>query len=186
MGTLSVFWRYALWLTAPLLFLSVVLLVVCILGVVRLVKRSHILSVPVVGEQTIEFFGSGPVVLCLEGPRFTTKFAWLKYRLAGADGVEVPGRRAWFRARTSGVSTVRMELRRYTIPEPGQYVLYVDGLKEGEDASGEEDTSHHLVFMRPHLARMVGYIVGITLSGCAFISSLVFSLLKLLEHPGAH
>jgi hypothetical protein len=177
----SILYRNMYWLGPALMCISLLLLALSIRNVVRLVKEAKILSVPLVEQQTIEFHDAGKVVLCIEGPQFTTRFARLSYELSAEGGAPVEGRTAWFRAHTSGVSWVRMELRSYEIPHPGRYVLRVRGLGEPQ----ERDAKHHLVFMRPHLFQSVGYILGITLSALVFITSLVFFLQGLLEKPQA-
>lgn len=166
-----------LWIAPPLMCLAVLLLVVSIRNVVRLVKDAKVLSVPLVEQQAVNFREAGKVVLCMEGPQFTTRFARLSYELSTDDGAPVEGRTAWFRARTSGVSWVRMELRSYEIPQPGRYVLRVQGLGEPQ----ERDANHRLVFMRPHLYPSVGYIVGIILSFAVFVASLVFFCQRVLK-----
>lgn len=166
-----------LWIAPPLMCLSVLLLVLSIRSVVRLVREAKILSVSLAEQQNVEFREAGKVVLCLEGPQFTTRFARLNYELSTDDGTLVRGRTAWFRATTTGVSWARMELRSYEIPRPGRYVLRVQGL----GAPQERDAKHRLVFMRPHLFQSVVYIIGITLSALVFIASLVFFFNRLLE-----
>ena len=156
---------------------AALLLVLSIRSVVRLVKEAKILSVALVEEQTIEFRDAGKVILSMEGPQFTTRFARLSYELTTDDGAPVEGRTAWFRARTTGVSWVRMELKSYEIPRPGRYVLRVEGLGEPQ----ERDAQHHLVFMRPHLYASIAYILGIILSFGVFVVSLVFFCHRLME-----
>jgi len=173
MSAESFFSPHMAWLFAAVSICSAVVLGFTIRGVVRLVRQSRILSVPLREEQDIEFAESGRVVLCLEGPLFTRRFARLGYELAAADGSPVSGRPALFHARTSGFSTVRMEMRVYGIPRPGRYRLRIRGLEN----STEADSRECIVFMRPHLGRAVCFIIGIVLSSGLFITGLVFSLL---------
>lgn len=161
------------WLFAACAVIAAVSLGFSIRGVVRLVRQSRILSVPLRAEQAVEFSEAGRVVLCLEGPLFTRRFARLDYALRAPDGSVVSGRPALFRARTSGFSTARMELWVYRIPSPGRYALSIQGLKELNGADSRES----IVFMRPHLARTVCYVIGIVLSSGIFITGLVFTLL---------
>jgi hypothetical protein len=171
----SALYRNMLWIAPPLMCVAVLLLGLSIRNVVRLVKGAKILSVPLVEQQTIEFREAGKVVLCLEGPQLTTRFARLSYELSTDDGTPVEGRTAWFRARTTGVSWVRMELRSYEIPRPGRYVLCVQGL----GAPQERDAKHHLVFMRPHLFPSIGYVIGMLFSFGLFIVSLLLFIGRL-------
>ncbi|MEA5113155.1 MAG: hypothetical protein VB050_03935 [Geobacteraceae bacterium] len=173
MNAESFFSPHMAWLFAAVSILSAVLLGFNIRGVVRLVRQSRILSVPLRQEQEVDFAESGRVVLCLEGPLFTRRFARLGYDLAAVDGTAVSGRPAFFHAKTSGFSSVRMEMRVYDIPGPGRYHLRIRGL---ENATGS-DSRECIVFMRPHLGRAVCFVIGIVLSAGLFITGLVFSLL---------
>ncbi|HOP40179.1 MAG TPA: hypothetical protein PLI53_03975 [Geobacteraceae bacterium] len=162
------------WLFAALSCLSLVLLCSFIRGVIGLVRRSHILSVPLRGEQEIVFNEAGRVVLCIEGPRFTRRFARHHYELSTTDGTVVSGRPTLLRARTSGFSTVRLELKCYVIPRPGNYMLRIQGLGDEQ----KTDPREQIVFMRPHLVRTIGFILGIVLAAGGFITGLVFFLLS--------
>lgn len=173
MDTEAFFSPHMAWLFAAVSILSAVLLGFIIRGVVRLVRQSRILSVPLREEQDVEFAESGRVVLCLEGPLFSRWFARLGYQLTAVDGTAVSGRPALFHAKTSGFSTVRMEMMVYEIPRPGRYHLRIQGLDDTRGA----DSRECIVFMRPHLGRVVCFIVGIVLTSGAFITGLFFSLL---------
>jgi hypothetical protein len=74
-----------------------------------------------------------------------------------------------------------MEVKSYRIPMPGRYLLRVKGLEPGTAADGE----HQIVFMKPHLARSIGYVIGIVLSGVLFIGSIVLFFLRLLSKGGS-
>jgi hypothetical protein len=139
------------------------------------VKEAKVLSVPLVEQQNIGFPGAGRLVLCEEGPRFSTRFAGPGYELSTDYGAPVKGRKAWFSATTTGFSTARREVRVHKIPRPGRFVLRVRRL----GAAQERDAVHRLVLTRPHLARSAGCVIGIVLSAGVFIASLVFFLLRL-------
>ena len=160
--------------------LALLLVGIFIRSVVRLVKESKVLNLPLVEQQSIVLPETGTLVLCAEGPRFSRRFAGLDYELSTEYGVPVAGRTAWFHARTSGVSAARTEVRVYEIPHPGRFALRV--LQLG--AAQERDVQHRLVFVKPHLGKTVAYVIGITLSSCLFIVSLVFFLLRLTGHIG--
>jgi hypothetical protein len=174
MSAFSVLDRNVLWIAPPLMCIAALALGLFIRSEVRLVKEAKILSVPLVAEQDVEFPEAGRVVLCMEGPRLSRRFAGLDYELT-TDGAPVEGRTAWFHATTTGVSRARMELRVYEIPHPGRFVLRVWGL----GAAQERDVEHRLVFTRPHLAQAVGYIIGMIVSFGVFMVSLVFFVLRL-------
>ena len=73
-----------------------------------------------------------------------------------------------------------MELKSYEITKPGSYVLQIRGLEPGSRA----DAGHRIVFMRPHLALSIGYVIGITLSAGLLIGSVVLFLMRLMEKGG--
>jgi hypothetical protein len=178
MNSESLFDRQMVWLFLVISFLSIISLGYCIRNVIRLVRRSRIVGVALLAEQEVEFAEAGRVVLCLEGPLFSRRFARLEFELSAGDGSVLIGRTALFRARTSGFSTVRMELKSYHIPRPGRYRMRITGLGEGRGADARE----RIVFMRPHLAGSIGYVIGIVLSSGIFITSLVFALLCFLPN----
>jgi len=161
----------------PVFGISAAMLVFFILGVIRVVRQAHILSVPLVEQQDIEFTEAGRVVLCMEGPLLTTRFGNLDYQLSLAEGMPVEGRTTWFHAKTSSLSKVRMELKSYELPRRGRYVLRIKGLGPGS----KPDADHRIVFMRPHLATSIAYVVGITLSACLLIGSFVLFILRLTD-----
>ena len=177
---LSYIYRNGLWISVPLFIISAALLAYFILNVIRVVRQAHLLSVPLLEQQEIEFTEAGRVVLCTQGPLLSFRFANLDYELAG-DGIPIEGRRTWFRSRTSGFSWMRMEVRSYRIPRPGHYVLRIKGLEPGSVA----DSEHRIVFMRPHLARSIGYVIGIVLAGLLFIGSVVLFFLRLMAQDNA-
>jgi hypothetical protein len=176
MSALSFLDRNVLWIAPPLMCLSALLLGLFIRSEVRLVKEAKVLSVPLVAEQNIEFLEAGRVVLCVEGPRFSTRFAGLSYELSTNDGAPIEGRTAWFHATTTGVKWARVEVRLYEIPHPGLYVLRVQRLGPAQ----ARDAEHRLVFMRPHLAQSFGYIIGMIVSFGVFVTSLVFFVLRVM------
>jgi hypothetical protein len=180
MTFLSYIYRNGLWIAPPLFVISAALLCFFILNVIRAVKQAHLFSVPLLEQQEIEFANEGRVVLCTQGPLLSTRFAKLDYELTG-DGVPIEGRTTWFHIKTSGFSWVRMEMKAYRLPRPGRYILHIKGLEPGSTP----DSEHQIVFMRPHLARSIGYVIGIVLSGILFIGSIVLFFLRLLSKDGS-
>ncbi len=179
MSFLSYIYRNGLWISVPLFVISAALLVYFILSVIRVVKEAHLLSVPVIEQQEIEFTEAGRVVLCTQGPLLSFRFSKLDYELTG-DGIPVEGRTTWFHSKTSGLSWVRMEMKSYRIQRPGRYVLRIKGLAPGSTP----DSEHQIVFMRPHLARSIGYVIGIVLASLLFIGSIVLFFLRLVSREG--
>jgi hypothetical protein len=180
MSILTTLYRNGLWISPPLLVIGVLLLGRFILNIIRLEERSRIVSLPLVERQVVAFEEAGPVILCIKGPQFTSRFAGFSYELATEDGTRVEGRRLWFRPTTSGLSTVTVGIRQYEIPRPGGYILRIEGLKPDPAA----DAKCQLLFTRPHLARAVGNVIGIVLSAMLMIGSLVLFLLRLLVNKG--
>ncbi len=176
MSTLDFLDRNLLWITPPLIIVSALLLALCIRNEVRVVKRSKILSVPLVEQQNVEFPEAGTLSLCIEGPRFSRRFAGLSYSLHADDGTPVEGRAALVRTSTTGVRWARLELRIYEIPRPGRYMLRVEGLGPPQ----EKDADHHLVFTRPIMAQTFGYILGMIFTFALFVLSTVFFMIRLL------
>ncbi len=176
MSLKSLFYQYALWVFPLVFVLATGLLIFFILGVMRLVKDTTIVGVPLLEEQDVEFKDAGRAVLSIEGPHLTARFARLEYGLISPRGAEIPGRTVIFRARTSGLSRVRLTLKTYEIPQPGRYRLHVKGL--GSDWAADAD--HRLVFSRPHAAPVIAYVVGIVLAALLAIGSVVGFLLRAL------
>lgn len=169
MDFLSFIYRNWVWFSVPAFLVSVSLLVFSIAGVMRTVKQAMLFGVPLLERQEIEFAAGGRVVLCIEGPLFTTRFAKLEFELDAPHGATIQGRRSLFRAKTTGFSKTRMELRYYEIPYPGRYLLRVKGLEPGESP----DARHRIVFMHPHLARSIVYVISIVLASIVSIGSIV-------------
>lgn len=175
MISLSVLYRNGLWISAVVFFISAVSLGFFILKVVRLARQAQITSVRLLDQQDIEFANSGRVVLNIEGPRATRRFAKLDYELIARDGTRVKGQPILLPNRTSGVSRIRMGVESYEIPRPGRYALRIKGLEAGWTA----DVEHRIVFTKPYLARSIAYVVGIVLAGVLLIGSVVLFFLRL-------
>ena len=180
MNFLSYLYRNGLWIAPPLFVIAAALLCFFILNVIRAVKQAHLLSVPLLEQQEIQFAEEGRVILCTQGPLLSFRFARLDYELFGDNGMPVEGRTTWFHSKTSGFSWVRMEMKAYRIPMPGRYVLRIKGLEPGSTP----DSEHLIVFMKPHLAGSIGYVIGIVLSGILLIGSIVLFILRLVSKEG--
>jgi hypothetical protein len=178
---LSFVYKYGIWISIPVFFFSVILLIMSITGVIRTGRRAELLSVPLVERQEIEFTEPGRVVLCMEGPILSRRFAKLEYQLTGTDGVTAKNRPVLFRARTTGFTKAKMELRVYEIAHPGRYVFQILGLG-GEKPS---DSEHRMVFKRPNRARTIAYIIGIIVGAIFTILSIALFFLRLLKVEGA-
>jgi hypothetical protein len=172
--------KNGLWISWPLLGLGVFLLWFFILKVIRLGSTKIICNLPLTAEQEVEFPEAGRVILWLEGPLLTTRFAGIAYELTGSDGSSTKGRRTWFRIHSSSFSRVRIVDRVFEVPHPGRYVLRTNGL----GAPRAADDKHRILFMRPYLPQSIGCILGILLGSFLVIGSIVnFSIRFWEEGP---
>jgi len=169
------------WLFAALLLLSLAALAALIRAVLRTLRGARLCDVALDDRQEVAFDSAGPVILCMEGPRFTPRFRRLVYELRLPGGAPVAGRPVLFRTVTSGVAKARVTLRRFDLPYAGRYQLDVHGL-EPADVGAE---GHRIVFMRPHTARSVALVVGITLAAAIAVASLVLFLLGVIAPAAA-
>lgn len=179
MTALSSLYRQALWLAIPGLVAALFLLVRTIAGLVRTVRRARLFSAPLVESQEVEFAEAGRVVLAVEGPLLSRRHAGLRYELVGPYARHVPARPVLFRAVTSGASRSSVQLRVLDIERPGRHVLRIRGL----GGARPDDAKHCVVFLRPHLAKSVGYVVGIVCCAGLVIGSLLLVLWRLLGVP---
>jgi len=169
------------WLLSALFLLSVAALGMLIRAVLATLRAARLCDVPLLVSQPVEFPTAGRVVLCIEGPRFTPRFRKLSYELQRPDGTTIAGHRILFRTVTSGLAKARLTLRTYYLPDAGHYRLDIRGL-EPTDVNSPQ---HKIVFMRPHLARSIALVVGITFVSMLAIASLVFFLLSVLPIAAA-
>jgi hypothetical protein len=175
---IETFWvsayRNWIWLGVPVMLAAAAALGLSIARVIAVMKKAHLFKVPFAASQAIEFLEAGRVILSVEGPRFTMRFAGVGFVIQDPGGAIIESHPALFRATTSGVTTVRMELRKFNIPMPGRYVLNMTGL--GEPREG--DDRHSVVFMKPHLRHTMVSVLSIVLSSVVLILSLVFFLMR--------
>ena len=180
MVILSFIYQNGIWISIPAFAVFVTALVLCITGVLRTARQARLFSVSLLDRQEIEFTEAGRVVLCMEGPILSRRFVGLTYDLTGPGGIRVESRPVIFRGRTTGLTKARMELRVYEIGIPGLYVFRIQGL-QGEKSS---DSEHKMVFMKPHLAVSMLYVLGIVLTAMFTIMSIVLFFLRLTVGSG--
>ena len=125
MALLEAAYRNAVWLAIPALLVGAAVLGVCIVSRVKLGEGARIASLPLAEAQPVQLGGEAEVVLALEGPRLSERFSGLAFELVSPGGKSLPARTAWFHARRSGVSTVRMELVVFSLQGPGPHLLRV-------------------------------------------------------------
>jgi hypothetical protein len=175
MVVLSFIYGYGIWISVPAFVISTVWLVWCIARVVRTMRQARIVSVPLLDRQEVEFAEAGKVVLAMEGPFLSRRFAGLEFELIGPDGMTVESRRPLVRGRSSGFRKAKLDLRAYSVTTPGRHIFQIRHL-EGEKAS---DDQHRMVFTRPHLGRALTYVIGIVLGAMLMIGSIVLFFLRL-------
>jgi hypothetical protein len=181
MALLSFIYRNGIWISIPAFIVFVVLLIMCITGVIRTGRQARLFSVPLIAQQEIEFAEAGRVLLAMEGPMLSRRFAKLTYELLGPDGMAVKSRPVLFRAKTTGFRKGRIVIREYEITSPGRHVFQILGL-EGEKPS---DAEHCMVFMRPHLGRTMLYVLGIVVAAVFTILSIVLFFMRLANVAGS-
>ena len=179
MAFLSFIYKHGIWISIPAFIFFVILLIICITGVVRTGRQARLLSVPLVDRQEIEFIEVGRVVLCMEGPILSRRFAKLEYELTGPDGVSAKSRPVLFRASTTSLTKAKMELRVYEVTHLGRHIFQIRGLG-GEKPS---DAEHRMVFTRPNLARSMAYVIGIVFASIFTIGSIVLFFMRLVAAP---
>ena len=177
MNIFDFLYRNGIIIAPPLFVSSAALLAICIVGLVRLGDRSRLCTLPCVEQQMVQLSDTGWVDLSLEGPRLSSRFSELAFELLSPEGTRMSSRSSWFHARTSGMSTVRMELVSFQIRSAGQYTLRIRTLGTALD----EHARHRVVLSKPHLPRMVGYVLGVVLSAALLIGSVVLFILRLLS-----
>lgn len=176
MAILLFIYQNALWLAPPVLCLGIVLLIRVIVRLVRLVRRSFIVRLPLLERQTVDFAGSGKVVLNAEGPRLTRRFGGLRYALL--DGSEQPvSGHFTLTFSTAGFSNMRVTVWCFRVPSAGRYTLCVDRLGPPQP----KDAKHGFVFTRPILVPVVACVLGIIASSALTIGSLVLFLIRFFE-----
>ena len=174
MSALNFVYDYGLWLAPPVFCGSVALLVWIIVKLVRLVKASFIMRVPLVEDQDVEFAESGKIILWGEGPQLTTRFAWLRYSMTDAAGTPVPSRPV-LHATMTGIKWARISLRLFHVPQPGVYTLHIDRFGDPQP----RDAKHAIIFSRRYINRAVVHVLGIVAASHLLIGSLVLFLMRL-------
>ena len=176
MAFLSFIYKYGIWISVPAFILSVILLVRCITGVIHAERETRLVSLPLLDRQEVEFSETGSVILCMEGPMLSRRFAHLEYGLTGPDGRAVQSRPVLFRWATSGLKKATLELRVYGISQPGRHLFEIRGLGDERPS----DAEHRMVFTRPHMARSIAFVLGIVFSAAMTIGSLVLFFMRLV------
>jgi hypothetical protein len=161
-------WLFA---TVPAFIAAAVLLAKVIARLVRVVRASRLVAVPLAPETRVHLDATGRLELAVEGRRFSRDFAGVNFSLSRADtGTEVPLSRVLLPTEVSGFSRVRLSLYGFQCPEPADYVLRADGLRDPSPDSA-------VVFVRPLGPKFVLYVLGLIVLGAILIGSVVLSAL---------
>lgn len=164
-------------LTVPAFFISAWLLAKSISSLVRLVRGSVVLSVPVTPVQSLRLEQAGPYQLGVEGNRFSRDFGDLDFELRSPHGDSMALPAILVRTSVNGLTRSRLTLRSFEADEPGNYQLTVRGIGPSQNAD------NRIVISRPIGGSMVGLILAIIATGALTLGSLVGTVL-LLVLPG--
>ena len=134
-------------------------------------RDSVLVSVPLVAEQDIDIPDSGTMLLHAEGPRMTTVFGDLDYRLTDlSDNRDVPLAMVLFRQKSSGLSRVRLSLRSFDVARPGRYRLTVTGLR-----AGPPPERYGMAITLDRRGGLVGRIVALVFASIGLLAGLALS-----------
>lgn len=165
------------WIAGISAIVGAALLIVSIRKLLKMLKAAELVKLPLREEQDLDFAMAGPVILCIEGPLMSRRFANLGFTLQTEYGTVVPGRKNWYRARSSGFSTARIQLQTYQLPHPGRYRLRIESL----GAEQPRDAEHAIVFAKPHVMATFAYILGILLASWLLIGGVVLFALTIVS-----
>ncbi|MEP6835331.1 MAG: hypothetical protein ABJB74_18245 [Gemmatimonas sp.] len=166
-------------LTVPLAIVALVLLSLMALSLLRTVRRSVVVSVPVRAEQSISFKEGGSYMLNIEGAALSRVATGLSFAITASDGAaNVPLRRVIVHTKVSSFSRTRLELYSFDVPAPGAYVLRVHG---ADSSLAHIDAA--IVLTRPFTAALVLHVLGLIALGAMLIGSLVVTGLVLAKRP---
>lgn len=165
------------WLVAAVaaFLIAALLLARTIRSLIRTMRGSVVASVPVLAEQTFPLSQPGTYDLYVEGRRFSRDFGALDFALSDSAGAPVSLQRILFRTTVSGVSRVRLLLRRFTVSGAGTFTLRITGIRP------DQDPENRIVFATPVTARMVLHILAIislAMLAMASLGGAVFLLLN--------
>jgi len=163
--------RNWLFLTAPIALAAIALLAWTVASLLRTVRGSVVMSVPIRAEQKLAFDGDGDFALNLESPIGVLRPIKLRYALTTADGAtRIPLPPIAFRTDVTSMSRSRIELYRFTLPARGDYILRIDGIDPAVDYS-----AHAIVIARQYGFALVLHILVLIALGVALIGSIVVS-----------
>ncbi|HTV17202.1 MAG TPA: hypothetical protein VMG12_00985 [Polyangiaceae bacterium] len=143
--------------------LSIARLVRCVRGAIEATTELR-------ESMQIELPAAGDKVLYVKGPRGTS-LRGLSLTMRDAQGDEVALDRILLPWVVSGTSDVRFSYARLNLAAAGRYTLSAQNIPNG-------GRPLELVFGRPNLATMIGWIVAIVATAGALIASIVLAALS--------
>jgi hypothetical protein len=163
--------RNWLFLTAPIAIAALALLAWTVASLLRTVRGSVVMSVPIRAEQKLAFDADGDFALNLESPIGVLRPIKLRYALTTADGAtRIPLPPIAFRTDVTSMSRSRLELYRFTLPSRGDYILHIDGIDPAVDYG-----AFTIVIARQYGFALVLHILVLIALGVALIGSIVVS-----------
>ena len=163
-----------LFISLPALLFAFGALALGIRGLLGLLRGKAVSTVSLRAQSTISIPSAGTYDLSVAGQLGTTDFAGVDFQMHDESGTAVPMRSVVMRvSRTSMSGRSTLQLRKFDAPHPGNYVLTVTGIREGSNPGNT------IVIERPAGIALVGWILGVVLSGALLILSIVASALVL-------
>ena len=159
-------------ISLPALLVALGALGFSIRGLLGLLRGKAVSTVPLRAQSTIAIPSAGTYDLSVSGQLGTTDFAGVDFQVHDESGTAVHMRSVVMRvSRTSMSGRSTLQLRKFDAPHPGNYILTVTGIRE------EPDPGNSIIIGRPAGIALVGWILGIVLSGTLLIGSIVASAL---------
>ena len=148
-------------------------------ALMRLNADSEIAVLPVLAEQHVFLSAAGEVLLAVRTKLGDTRFGGVSFALRYAGGA-VEGRPVVLRSRSTDLSgTVTLVVHRFTLPQPGEFLLSANGLAAARDYSDAR-----LVLVRPNGGAVLLRILQVLAAAAVLIGSLVAIGLALIGRIG--
>lgn len=162
-------------LTVPGAVVGAMLLAVAVRGLVRGLRVDTLARLRVAAEQPFEITTPGPVVVTVEGPLGTTRFAALDFTVAAPDGRPLPTQMIVFRRNSTTLGgTTKLALRRFDARTAGTHALRIGGIDATTDYA---DCA--VLLTTPTSALLPLWIVATVAGAMLLLGGLVGSILLL-------
>ncbi len=146
-------------------------------SLVGLNARGEVAVLPVLAEQAVFLTEPGDVLLALRTQQARTGFGGVSFAMRSAGGtVAVQGRPILMRARWIDLSgNVKLSVHRFSVSQPGEYLLASNGLHAGVDYSGAR-----LVLERPMGMALPLHLLWVLGAATGLIVAVVFAMIALV------